>query len=81
MHETEDEIVSYGTDSEGRNILTAHTDGKYSYKMMKAILVTFEKLKVVNTILPHDYLVQFYSRHANLRCLDEEQNLYLIWRD
>lgn len=77
-YKTETDWVSYCILPDGRVVLSAHTDGKYSVGMLKAIRKTFNMFDEVYTVLPYDYLVEFYSKHATVELLDENQKLYLI---
>jgi len=77
-YKTEDEWVGY-TYKDGICFMSAHTTKeKYSILMLKKILETFNMLGEVVSILPHDYLVDFYKRHADVTLINEEDRLYKL---
>lgn len=78
-YKNNNEWVSY-IEEGGIVYMSAHTDSRYSFGMLKAIKETFEMHKEVITQLKHDYLVQFYSRHADLTLVDEANHIYLVRR-
>lgn len=77
----EDEVgwVGYGILENGTKIISAHTDTKYSIGMLRALKDTFNKLdKDVLTVLPHQYLVEFYQRHCKVELLHKENKVYRL---
>ena len=62
-------------------ILTAHTEGKYSIGMLKAMRRCFKILgEDVITVLPGQYLVDFFSKHCNVDIIDIKKKLYRVYR-
>lgn len=81
VYKTEDEWVGYDFNLNGVLIVSAHTNKtKYSIGMLKAMRKLFLKYGELITVLPYAYLVNFYSKHCEVTCLDEDNSVYVLKR-
>ena len=79
VYDESDGWVEY-VENNGNIYMSAHTNlDKYSKKMMIVIARTFLTFDEVYTILPHDYLVNFYNKHTHVELIDEETRLYKVY--
>ncbi len=73
------EYVEY-VENDGKIFMSAHTHtDKYSKKMMIKIAKTFLTFEEVYTILPYDYLVNFYNKHTHVELIDKKTRLYKVY--
>lgn len=79
VYDEPDGWVEY-VENDGKIYMSAHTNlSKYSKKMMIVIAKTFLTFDEVYTILPYDYLVNFYNKHTYVELIDEETRLYKVY--
>lgn len=79
VHKDSKSFISYIILDNGIVCLSAHTkDSKYGISFLRKLYKAFMMFKEVVTALPHIYLVEFYSKHFDVVCIDEEKQFYLI---
>lgn len=65
--------------TDGKVCMSAHSNyEKYSKKLMVRIAKTFLTFDEVYTILPFDYLVEFYNKHTYVQLIDQTTKLYKV---
>ena len=80
VYEGGDGWIEVMTLEDGRVIMSAHSNyEKYSKILMLKIAKTFLTFSEVYTILPYDYLVEFYNKHTHVELVDSKTRLYKIF--
>ena len=80
VYEGDDGWIEIMTLEDGKVIMTAHSNyEKYSKRLMLKIAKTFLTFSEVYTILPYNYLVEFYNKHTHVELVDDKTRLYKIY--
>jgi hypothetical protein len=70
--------VGYAINEDKQVFVSAHTDKKYSFSMIRAIIKTVEMFKISYTIIEKKYIYDLYSKHFDIMLIDKDLNLYTI---
>ena len=80
VYEGEDGWIELMTLEDGIVIMSAHSNyEKYSKRLMLKMYRTFLTFSEIYTILPYNYLVEFYNKHAYVELVDDKTRLYKIY--